>query len=134
MHAPLVLKKGLLRRPLGETVADTWAWLQADGDPPALAYGSIGLDANAKFWCSLMTRDASPNEHAPGPQNINSQLPPAAGWRTVFDVLERLTGELCQAWAVDEVSFLRPKNTAVWGLALVQIRGQSDASSGSVPR
>jgi len=28
---------GLACRPVTETVADTWAWLQAEGDPPVVA-------------------------------------------------------------------------------------------------
>jgi nucleoside-diphosphate-sugar epimerase len=39
------LTNGLRCRPIGDTVADTWAWLQAEGDPPSLSDGSIGLDA-----------------------------------------------------------------------------------------
>jgi hypothetical protein len=35
---------GLRCRPLAETVADTWAWLQAEGDPASLYDGSVGLD------------------------------------------------------------------------------------------
>jgi 2'-hydroxyisoflavone reductase len=34
---------GLRCRPVGATVADTWAWLQAEGDPPSLSDGSVGL-------------------------------------------------------------------------------------------
>jgi len=34
---------GLTARPVRETVADTWAWLQAEGDPPPRP--GIGLDA-----------------------------------------------------------------------------------------
>ena len=30
-----VYAAGLTCRPVAETVADTWAWLQAEGDPPA---------------------------------------------------------------------------------------------------
>ena len=97
MHAPLVLKNGLLRRPVGENVAEIWAPLQAEGDPQLCRMALLASMPNAKFSSSLMTRDASPNEHAPAPQNINSQLPPTAGRRTVFDVLEGLTGEPCQA-------------------------------------
>ncbi len=39
------LRLGLRCRPVGETVADTWAWLQAEGDPAALAEGSVGWSA-----------------------------------------------------------------------------------------
>ena len=39
------LKHGLDCRPVADTVADTWAWLQAEGDPPSLSDGSVGLDA-----------------------------------------------------------------------------------------
>ncbi len=35
---------GLRCRPLRETIADTWAWLQAEGDPVSLSDGSVGLD------------------------------------------------------------------------------------------
>ncbi len=35
---------GLHCRPVTETVADTWAWLQAEGDPVSLSDGSVGLD------------------------------------------------------------------------------------------
>jgi nucleoside-diphosphate-sugar epimerase len=34
---------GLRCRPLAETIRDTWAWLQAEGDPDVLSSGSIGL-------------------------------------------------------------------------------------------
>jgi nucleoside-diphosphate-sugar epimerase len=34
---------GLHCRPVAETVADTWSWLQAEGDPAALADGTVGL-------------------------------------------------------------------------------------------
>jgi 2'-hydroxyisoflavone reductase len=36
---------GLRCRPVLDTVADTWAWLQAEGDPPSLSNGSVGLGA-----------------------------------------------------------------------------------------
>jgi 2'-hydroxyisoflavone reductase len=39
------LQQGLRCRPIGETVTDTWAWLQAEGDPSSLANGSVGLSA-----------------------------------------------------------------------------------------
>jgi 2'-hydroxyisoflavone reductase len=35
---------GLVCRPTAATVADTWAWLQAEGDPTTLSDGSVGLD------------------------------------------------------------------------------------------
>lgn len=36
---------GLACRPVGETIADTWAWLQAEGEPARPANrGSVGLD------------------------------------------------------------------------------------------
>ncbi len=35
---------GLRCRPITETVADTWAWLQSEGDPASLSDGSVGLD------------------------------------------------------------------------------------------
>jgi len=38
------LAAGLTCRPVRETVADTWAWLEAEGDPPTLSNGSVGLD------------------------------------------------------------------------------------------
>jgi nucleoside-diphosphate-sugar epimerase len=34
---------GLQCRPVADTVADTWAWLGAEGDPAALSDGGIGL-------------------------------------------------------------------------------------------
>ena len=37
------LAAGLGCRPIGETVADTWAWMAAEGDPASLADGSVGL-------------------------------------------------------------------------------------------
>jgi 2'-hydroxyisoflavone reductase len=41
-----VYRAGLTCRPVEETVADTWAWLQAEGDPPAPAdRPRHGLDA-----------------------------------------------------------------------------------------
>ena len=38
------LARGLRCRPVTDTVADTWAWLQREGDPDSLASGTIGLD------------------------------------------------------------------------------------------
>jgi nucleoside-diphosphate-sugar epimerase len=38
------LAQGLRCRPMTATVADTWAWLQREGDPPSLSAGTIGLD------------------------------------------------------------------------------------------
>jgi nucleoside-diphosphate-sugar epimerase len=35
--------RGLRCRPVADTVADTWAWLQAEGDPPVLSDRAIGL-------------------------------------------------------------------------------------------
>jgi len=35
---------GLWCRPVGETVADTWAWMEAEGDPASLSDGSVGLE------------------------------------------------------------------------------------------
>ena len=37
--------EGLRCRPVADTVADTWEWLQAEGDPPSLSNGSVGLDS-----------------------------------------------------------------------------------------
>jgi len=37
-------KRGLDCRPVADTVADTWAWLETEGDPPSLSDGSVGLD------------------------------------------------------------------------------------------
>ncbi len=34
---------GLRCRPVSDTISDTWSWLQAEGDPPALVDGTIGL-------------------------------------------------------------------------------------------
>jgi nucleoside-diphosphate-sugar epimerase len=34
---------GLRCRPVTETIADTWAWLHAEGDPVALSDGTVGL-------------------------------------------------------------------------------------------
>jgi nucleoside-diphosphate-sugar epimerase len=39
------LTHGLRCRPVVDTVADTWAWLQAEGDPGSLSDGSVGLPA-----------------------------------------------------------------------------------------
>jgi len=39
------MRHGLRCRSVADTVADTWTWLQAEGDPPSLSDGSIGLDA-----------------------------------------------------------------------------------------
>jgi 2'-hydroxyisoflavone reductase len=36
--------RGLQCRPVTQTVADTWTWLQAEGDPASLSDGSVGLD------------------------------------------------------------------------------------------
>lgn len=38
------LRQGLRCRAIADTVADTWSWLQAEGDPPSLSDGSVGLD------------------------------------------------------------------------------------------
>jgi 2'-hydroxyisoflavone reductase len=35
--------RGLRCRPVVDTVGDTWAWQQAEGDPPAVLEGTIGL-------------------------------------------------------------------------------------------
>lgn len=37
------LAHGLTCRHVAETVSATWSWLQAEGDPPALSVGTIGL-------------------------------------------------------------------------------------------
>jgi nucleoside-diphosphate-sugar epimerase len=37
------LRQGLRCRPIVDTVADTWAWLQVEGDPVSLSDGSVGL-------------------------------------------------------------------------------------------
>ena len=34
-------RPGLICRPVEETVADTWRWLQAEGDPPASARAAV---------------------------------------------------------------------------------------------
>jgi hypothetical protein len=39
--------EGLVCRPMTETVADTWAWLQAEGAPDAVRPGT-GYDADAE--------------------------------------------------------------------------------------
>jgi 2'-hydroxyisoflavone reductase len=36
-------RRGLRCRPVAETIRDTWAWLQAEGDPASLSDGSVGL-------------------------------------------------------------------------------------------
>jgi hypothetical protein len=38
-------RRGLRCRPVTETIRDTWAWLEAEGDPPSLSDGSVGLSA-----------------------------------------------------------------------------------------
>jgi nucleoside-diphosphate-sugar epimerase len=38
------LAQGLRCRPIDDTVADTWAWLQREGDPASLSARAIGLD------------------------------------------------------------------------------------------
>jgi len=38
------LAQGLWCRPVTATVADTWAWLQREGDPASLSDGTVGLD------------------------------------------------------------------------------------------
>ncbi|MGH9056217.1 MAG: reductase [Acidimicrobiales bacterium] len=47
-------KQGLRCRPVVDTVIDTWAWLQAEGDPPSLSDGSVGL--NAQREAEVLTR------------------------------------------------------------------------------
>jgi len=39
-----VYAAGLTCRPVTETVADTWAWLQAEGDPPVRSGRGHGID------------------------------------------------------------------------------------------
>jgi hypothetical protein len=39
---------GLRTRPVEETVADTWAWLQAEGYPESVREGRVGMDAAAE--------------------------------------------------------------------------------------
>lgn len=43
-NATAAIAAGLRCRPIGDTVAATWQWLQAEGDPESLTAGSIGLD------------------------------------------------------------------------------------------
>jgi 2'-hydroxyisoflavone reductase len=38
------VSRGLTCRPVAATIADTWAWLQEEGDPPSLSDGAIGLE------------------------------------------------------------------------------------------
>jgi 2'-hydroxyisoflavone reductase len=46
---------GLRCRPLADTIADTWSWLQAEGDPAALSNATIGLppEREASILASL---------------------------------------------------------------------------------
>jgi 2'-hydroxyisoflavone reductase len=46
---------GLRCRPVAGTIIDTWAWLQAEGDPAALSNGTIGLprDREASVLAAL---------------------------------------------------------------------------------
>jgi nucleoside-diphosphate-sugar epimerase len=50
---------GLRCRPVGDTITDTWAWLQAEGDPPPLQERTIGLspDREADVLASLHQSD-----------------------------------------------------------------------------
>ena len=45
---------GLRCRPIAETIADTWKWLIAEGDPATLTDGSVGLsqEREAQFFAS----------------------------------------------------------------------------------
>ncbi len=72
------LGHGLHCRGVADTVADTWAWLRAEGDPPSLSDGSVGLDSarEAKIlagicWCAAERTDTAS-------QNIDPQTPPTA--------------------------------------------------------
>ena len=49
---------GLRCRPMPETVADTWAWLQAEGYPVGSARAGTGLDAEgeARLWAVAEAR------------------------------------------------------------------------------
>lgn len=38
-----VSSTGLHCRPIAETINDTWEWLQAEGDPPSLTDGTVGV-------------------------------------------------------------------------------------------
>ena len=44
---------GLTCRPVEQTVADTWAWLQAEGDPPGLAKHGVDPDRERAVLASL---------------------------------------------------------------------------------
>ena len=43
---------GLSCRPVAETVADTWAWLEREGMPPGSTRAGTGMDtaAEARLW------------------------------------------------------------------------------------
>ena len=52
---------GLVCRPMPETVADTWAWLQREGTPaPATGRAGTGMDADAE--ARLLARHADPSQ------------------------------------------------------------------------
>jgi nucleoside-diphosphate-sugar epimerase len=48
--------RGLRCRPVADTIADTWSWLQAEGDPAVLSEGKIGLgpEREASVLASLL--------------------------------------------------------------------------------
>ena len=45
---------GLTTRPVDDTVADTWAWIQSAGYPAAALDGRVGLDASAEAAARLV--------------------------------------------------------------------------------
>jgi 2'-hydroxyisoflavone reductase len=47
-------RHGLVCRPVAETIQDTWAWLQAEGDPASLSDGSVGLPADLEATALAM--------------------------------------------------------------------------------
>jgi nucleoside-diphosphate-sugar epimerase len=49
---------GLWCRPVVETIQDTWAWMQAEGDPASLSDGSVGLttEREAKLLATLRSK------------------------------------------------------------------------------
>ena len=52
---------GLACRPMPETVADTWAWLQREGTPaPATGRAGTGMDADAE--ARLLAHHADPSQ------------------------------------------------------------------------
>jgi nucleoside-diphosphate-sugar epimerase len=50
---------GLRCRPVADTIADTWSWLQAEGDPAALSDGTVGVSPEREARALAAVRAAA---------------------------------------------------------------------------